>query len=95
MKIMVTSWRGHHEAVVMEPEVSEAIFEKMTGQTVKPLPVEYKTKIPDSFQELEGLWTKGKMGYTAMQGQNGEMEVVKEFDPKIEDLLFIAPIIGG
>jgi hypothetical protein len=95
MKLMVTSWRGHHEAVVDDPTISKAVFEKMTGLNKAALPADMKVKIPDTFQELEGLWRDGPMGYTAVAKRVDGMEVVKEFDPLIEDLLFLAPIVGG
>lgn len=96
MLIKVTSHRGHHEAAVADPEVARPIFEKLTGKREEPLPEEFKTKIPDTFQELEGLWKKGKMGYTAFQtdGQ-GEVIGLKEFAPEARDVVFMAPIVGG
>lgn len=95
MTIKITSHRGHHEAAVMEPEVSQAIYEKMTGKTEAPLPAEYKVKIPDNFGELEGLWKEGRLGYMAFEGKNGDMELIKEFRPEIDVLLFIAPQQAG
>jgi hypothetical protein len=92
MKINVTSFRGHHEAV-LEPEISEVLFNKMTGKTVEALPKDFK--IPDTFQELEGLWKDGKLGYKAFAGNNGDLSAVKEFDPLIEEMTFLAPIAGG
>jgi hypothetical protein len=94
MKINVTSWRGHHEAV-LEPEISKALFNKMTGKTVEALPAEFKTKIPDTWQELEGLWRDGKLGYMAVAGNKGDLSLVKEFDPLAEEMTFIAPQTGG
>lgn len=96
MKIMVTSFRGDHNAEVEDVAVAEQLFNKLSGKMEEPLPEEVKTKIPDTFQELEGLWKKGKMGYTAFQtdGQ-GEVIGLKEFAPEARDVVFMAPIVGG
>ena len=93
MKIKVTSRRGHHEADVMEPEVIQAVFNKMTGKTLEPLPDTIRQKLPDTFHELEALWNKGKMGYSAVFGEKGEL--TKEFDPNANTMLMIAPQAGG
>lgn len=96
MKIKITSFRGHHEADIMEPEVAEALFDKLTGKTKEALPADLKTKVPDTFEELQGLWQKGKLPYVAaVKKGNAEARIVKEFDPEADDMLFLAPIIGG
>jgi len=95
MKVMITSFRGDHNAV-LEPEVSQVLFEKLTGKRTEALPADLKTKVPDTFQELEGLWRDGKLGYSAfVQHPEDGIAPVKEFNPEIEDLLFIAPQQGG
>jgi len=94
MKVNVTSQRGHHEAV-MEPEIAEAVFNKMTGRTVKALDPSFKVKIPDTFGELEALWRDGPGGYTALGGKGDDLRLVREFDPTVEEMTFIAPIAGG
>lgn len=96
MKFMVTSHRGHHEATVEDAVVSEALFNKLAGIRTEPLPEEYKVRIPDTFQELAGLWKDEKMGYTPIGfGPNEEMMQVKEYSPDIEKVIFLAPITGG
>jgi len=95
MKVKVTSWRGHHEAAVMEPEVARSVFEKMTGKTSKALDPALKVKMPDTFAELEALWRDGTGGYTALAGAGDDMRLVREFDPAVEELTFLAPIAGG
>lgn len=92
--LKVTSHRGHHEAVV-ETEVATAVFNKMTGRQIEPLPENYKDLIPNTFQELVGLWDNKKMGYTAFEAKDGEAELVKELHDGVQELLFIAPITGG
>ena len=94
MNIRITSWRGDHQAV-LENEVAEAIFDKLTGKTAKALPSEMKVKVPDNFGELEALWNDGKMGYMAVAKEGEDTVMVKDFDPKAETLVFLAPIIGG
>jgi hypothetical protein len=92
----VTSKRGHHEAVLEDPAIAGPIFDKMTGKTEAPLPPEFKTKVPDTWQELQALWKPGKLGYTAIQaGADGEVVGLKEFSPEAQDVVFIAPVIGG
>lgn len=95
MKFNITSFRGHHEAVVVENDVSQMLFDKLLGRRQEALPKEIREKIPDTFEELTGLWKEGKLGYMAVQKVGEEMVIVKDFDPKIEELVFIAPIIGG
>ena len=93
MTIKITSPRGHHEAVA-DADVSEALFLKMTGKSSKRLSDEIKTKLPDNFKELEGLWKPGKLSYIAVS-KNDEMIPVKEFDPAAENIVFISPVSGG
>lgn len=94
MKIMITSARGHHEAV-LEPEVGEAIFLKLTGGSEEALPESMRAVVPDTFRELEELWQVGTVGYSPFRKVGDEIEAVNEFDPNDEELLFVAPITGG
>ena len=97
MKIQVTSSRGHHEAVT-DAEVAHMVFDKLTGKRHASLPAELKTKIPDTWQELDALWRDGDVsGYTAIAKTAGKPDMVnlKEFDPQVDDLLFLSPIAGG
>jgi hypothetical protein len=95
MVLKVTSHRGHHEANVAEIDVAKQIFDKMTGKTEEALDHSIKTKIPDTFQELEGLWKTGKMGYMAFTGKGDESEMLTSFKEEVEDVVFIAPVRGG
>ena len=95
MIFKITTFRGHHEASVMEPEVSRQIFDKLTGLSQAALPAEFKTKVPDTFQELEALWKDGPMGYLGFAQQGTELTLTKEFDPTVEEMVFIAPQQGG
>jgi len=96
MKFRVTSKRGDHQAVLEAPDVAEALFNKLSGKTSAALPAEMKTKIPDTFGELEGLWREGQMGYTAIsQDKNENLIGLKDFVPEAETVVFIAPIAAG
>lgn len=93
MKISITSSRGHHEAVA-DVETARCVFEKLTGKRKDPLP--RTLKIPDTFGELEALWKEGGGGYTALaKNKVGDLSLMKEFDPTVEDVAFIAPVVGG
>lgn len=95
MVIRITSWRGDHNCVT-EPEVARALYDKLTGKSNEPLPAELKTKVPETFEELAGLWTEGTLGYSAIGlDKDGEIIAVKEFDPKAAEVVFLAPITGG
>jgi len=95
MIIKITSWRGHHEAV-LEPEVGQVLFEKMTGKRVEAIPAEFRVRVPDTFQELESLWQNGKQAYCVVsKDTHGDLIPMKEWNPDVEELLFIAPIAGG
>ena len=94
MRIRITSHLGHHEAVI-DQDVAKAIFDKMTGKTKAALPKSIRTKVPDNFEQLAALWTDSKMSYVASAKQGEQLVAVKEFDPQIEDMLFIAPVMGG
>lgn len=95
MKFKVTSFRGHHECD-LAPEVGKTLFEKMTGRNRAALPEELKAAVPESFHELDGLWREGNPGYAAMAlSPEKEISAVKEFDPAVEEMLFIAPVAGG
>lgn len=91
MKIRIHSFRGDHAC---EPDVAvaEAIFNKLTGKTKEALPEEIKTKVPDTFKELQELWTEGKMKFLVADESN---EMVKEFRPDIQEMLFMPIPIGG
>ena len=100
MIFKITSHRGHHEADVAEAEVSEALFNKLTGKTKEALPTEFKSKVPETFQELEGLWKEGKLGYTATTVDKGldkenNSRLVKEFDPQVKEVVFLGLLGGG
>lgn len=97
IKFRITSFRGDHNAVLEAPGVAEAIFNKLSGKTVEPLPPEIKTQVPDTFHELEALWTAGKVeGYTVIsQDKDGEIIGMKDFNPAAEVVVAIAPIQGG
>jgi len=95
MLIKISSSRGHHEAEV-ETEVAEALFNKLSGRTRAPLPEEFKAKIPATFQESESLWKEGTGGFSLFTtNDKKEMVAVKEFDPEIKELCFLAPVAGG
>jgi len=64
----------------------------MTGKSTAALPQDLKTKVPDTFQELEALWREGKLGYMAFDEKD---VMVKEFRPEATELLFSPKIIGG
>ena len=96
MNLQVTSHRGHHEACVLEPEVSKAIFEKLTGKNTEPLPQALKTKMPDTWADLEALWEKGQKGYLPfLVDEEKNLIPCREYSPEIKDILFLAPITGG
>ena len=83
MKIKITSSRGHHEADVMEPEVGKALFDKLSGRSINPLPEEMKAILPENFQELQGLWKEGKLGYvpaSVEEGNSDDAAVMTEWD---------------
>jgi hypothetical protein len=92
MKIKITSHRGHHEAV-LEADVSQMIFEKLTGVRTEALPCDLKTRMPQEFKELKALWTSGKTAYLAIEPSANRH--IREFDPNAEEILFLAPITGG
>ena len=95
MKLKVTSFRGHHEAVV-EPEVGRALFEKMTGRNKAPLPAEIRTAVPETFGELKALWEAGNPGYSALAvSEDKNCAPLREFDPAAQEVLFLAPVAGG
>lgn len=95
MRIKITSHRGHHECDC-DDAVATALYDKLTGKEEAPLGEELRTKIPDTFAELKQLWEKGKLGYTGMDvSEPSEPEVVKKFDNRIKEMLFIAPIVAG
>ena len=96
MKIMITSFRGDHNCEVAEAEVAEKLFNKLSGKTTEALPEEFKTKVPNTFQELEALWKPGKLGYTMVSKDKDENLIpVKEFDPALDNMLAIAMQQGG
>ena len=97
MKVRITSWRGDHCATV-DVGVAEQVFAKLTGKRTDALPTAVREKCPDTWQELQALWNPGKVtGYTPVvkhAGQDG-MVGVKEFDPSADELMFLAPVVGG
>lgn len=95
MKFMITSWRGHHGATIDDIQIQKDLFNKLTGLRKEPLPEEYKTKIPDNFQELEALWKTGKMEYDAINVDKGEWKKIREFNSQVQELVFLAPKTGG
>lgn len=95
MKFRIMSNRGDHQATIEAPEVAEAIFNKLTGKTTEALPVALKTQVPDTFQELETLWTEGKGNYTVFAGKDGDLEIVRDFQPEVETVVFMPQIAGG
>lgn len=95
MIISVTSHRGHHEAVV-ENDTARMVFDRLTGKRKEPLPAAVRTKIPDTWAELDALWGGTGGGYTALTREaDGKMSDSKEFDPHAEEIAFIAPVTGG
>jgi hypothetical protein len=91
MKLKIQSFRGDHNCEC-EEQIAEAVFNKLTGKMSDPLPQDLKTKVPDTFQELEGLWREGKLGYMAFDEKD---VLVKEFKASAQELLFAPKIIGG
>lgn len=92
MKIKIMSHRGDHEAV-MEVADAKLVFDKLTGKTSAPLPAEVKTRIPDTFQELDALWTEGMSRMTVFSKSTDLL--VTEFQDDLEDLLFMNPLVAG
>ena len=100
MKFRITTFRGDHEVDIAEPEVGEALFNKLTGKSNDALPDSFKLKVPDTFQELKGLWQEGRLPYVASTVDRGmdaanNARMVTEFDPKIDEVLFLGMISGG
>lgn len=95
MVLKIASRRGHHEAVIDDVSVVRAIHDKMTGRCSDPLPEEFKTKVPENFRELEGLWKSGKMGYTPAFQKSGAEEISRDFDAEADAVLMFPPITGG
>lgn len=96
MLLMVTSHRGHHEANVGDVAVCEQIFNKLTGKTKEALPESFKCIVPPEFSEIKMLWTNGTMNYTAIaKDSQGETTIVKDFTPNVQEVAFLAPIVGG
>lgn len=95
MKFCVTSDKGHHEAV-LEVEVAEKIFNKMTGKNNKALPLALKEKIPDTLHDLEQLWSDTPIQYTPMSlDSDGNLIDLSSFNPQAAEVLFFAPQCGG
>jgi hypothetical protein len=93
MKLLITSPRGHHETVA-ETEISAAVFDKLIGKKLEPLSVDLKSKLPETFSEV-GLYENRKLSYTAFEKVGGEFKVTRQFNPQAEEMMFVAPIIGG
>ena len=97
MRIQITSSRGHHEAET-DTAVAEVVFNKLTGKRHAALPPEVRTKVPDTWHELDALWQDGTVsGYTAISKKGDASEIIglQEFDPQAGDLMFMSPISGG
>jgi hypothetical protein len=98
MRFNITSGRGHHNAEVMDEAVGKALFCKLTGRSSRPLPKEMRAVLPDNFQELEGLWKQGKLGYlpaAVEEGGSDNATVMTEWDPNAKEILLIAMQSGG
>jgi len=98
MRFNITTHRGHHEADVMDEVVGKALFDKLSGRSVNPLPEEMKAILPENFQELQGLWKKGKLGYVPAlveEGNSDAAAVMTEWDPNAKEILLIAMQSGG
>ena len=63
MIFKITTHKGHHQADVLDEVDQKILFDKLVGTYTDALPVEMKTKVPDTFQELEALWKPGKLAY--------------------------------
>ena len=94
MIVKIISHRGDHNAV-MGADIAEQVFDKLTGKREDALPVALKTQVPDTWQELDALWNPGKPTYGAFSKHGADIKPVKTFDPQEDDLLFIAPVMGG
>lgn len=91
MKIKITSVNGHEEAV-MDSDVSEKVFDKLTGKTEVPLDPKI---LPESLKELTALFSKQQERYLAAAKIGEELKVVHYFDPNAEEMVFFSPIAGG
>jgi hypothetical protein len=95
MRIKVHSHRGDHEAVLSEPD-ARLVFNKLTGGYGDPLPADLKTRVPDTWQELEALWNPGQPQYlAAVKDAKGEATLTKEWRPDVAEMTFLAPVTGG
>ncbi len=95
MRIKVTSFRGHHECDV-PVEYGRQIFEKLIGRTKEPLSPELRSEMPENFAELQALWSSGAGGYSAFAvDRDKQLIKVERFDGKLDEVVFIAPIVGG
>lgn len=95
MLIKVQSHRGDHNCL-LEGEVAERMFDKLTGRIEAPLGDEVKEAIPETFQELDALFRRGRLSYLPVRKDaDGETVLVDEFDPALEGITFIAPVRGG
>ena len=97
MIFKVTSAIGHHEVDVLDEVDQQMLFEKMTGTRNEALPVEMKTKLPDTFHNLTQLWHDGKMSFIPVvkQDDSDEFVMLKQFNPQIREVVMLAPIRGG
>ncbi len=95
MVFKITSLRGHHECAVAQ-EVGRRVFNKLTGLSNEPLPQDFKQHIPANFGELDALWKDGQAGYSAFSVSPAkELSPMREFDAAVNEVLFLAPIVGG
>ena len=97
MQIRITSHRGDHCAVLEDID-AKLIYDKLTGKIEEPLPKELKQRCPDTFEELQVLWTHGKINYMPVAKKDGKESLVariSDFDPNVQEMTFIAPIVAG
>ena len=87
MQLRIQSYKGDH-VCECDTETARMIFEKLTGLRREPL----RIKVPDTVHELEALWQEGGLKYLAA---NETGELVKDFDPKAEKMIFLTPVTGG
>ena len=92
MKIRIMCHLGDAHCEV-EEAVGRAIFNKLTGKMEEALSEEIRAKVPDTFRELAALWDHGKRNYFPVDFTS--KEPVREFDPLVQDVVFIAPLRGG
>ena len=97
MIFKITSHIGHHEADVLDVVDQQMLFEKLVGTRNEALPVEMKSKVPDTFHNLNQLWHDGKMGFIPVvkQEDSEDFVMIKQFNPSLREVVMLAPIRGG